>query len=107
MNWIVTGRALKCSRFTNVCRFNLINYSKPASLPKSDYFVPIYNFPHVKIAGLLNRLKVYQTVATVVSVPGGIILNNAGFLNFDIIATAWIVGKIEKSYVNGNFMIPD
>ncbi|KAJ8979414.1 hypothetical protein NQ317_015846 [Molorchus minor] len=44
-------------------------------------FVPVYKFPYIVPFSLINRLKVYQTVLTVTSIPGIVILNQLNYVS--------------------------
>lgn len=46
-----------------------------------EKFQPIFRFPHMKILVLINRLKVYQTLATGLAVPITATLTNFNFMD--------------------------
>lgn len=94
MNWFLTGRVPKCSRFANVCKPCSSHFCKNVSSTSPNEFVPVYKFPYIRAAGLLNRLKFYQAAATAVSVPASVVLYNAGFVNVDTLTAVWTIGKL-------------
>lgn len=88
MNLCLMNR-ITCRKFQNVCKVGFYNFSRNVS----GEYVTIYKFPYIRVASLVNRLKIYQTAATVVSIPGSVVLYQNGLLNIDAVLTCWIFGK--------------
>ena len=80
---------------------NLFNVRKPictsqthlnAKAPQDDTFRQIYKFSLIRGFAVFNRLKVYQTVATAVAIPGSVILNLTGVVGTEDVIGTCVVG---------------
>ncbi|KAJ8929803.1 hypothetical protein NQ314_017400 [Rhamnusium bicolor] len=77
-------RSLRCiSLFANNCKQNE---------NRTENFVPVYKFPYIRQFSLINRLKIYQTVLTVTSVPATVILNYLDYASSDLAEFAAALG---------------
>lgn len=56
-------------------------------------FKMVYKFPEIKYFGLVNRLKAYYTVFSVVIPAGNAILCSSGFLSWNSLFTSTMIGK--------------
>lgn len=89
--------------FRNICRTRTLCHGVKLNVGQSYYctnvsnskssFIPIYKFPYIRAAGLVNRLKVYQSGLTLVSIPGSIMLCNLGLISADSVITTFVLGK--------------
>lgn len=84
---------LSCPKTTKVCRTNLA--TNDSGNVKSDY-IPIYKFQYIHIAAIINRLKLYQTALTAVTIPGSIVLSNFDMISFNNVINCAAVGKVER-----------
>ncbi|XP_060523333.1 transmembrane protein 186 [Cylas formicarius] len=55
-------------------------------------YIPVYNFPYIRPFTVVNRLKLYQTVLTGISVPGGAILSQLGCVSWDTAQSTTLLG---------------
>jgi hypothetical protein len=78
---------------------------KQLSNIKQSDFRTVYKFPYVRGVGLINRLKLYQTALTSVTVPGVTVLNQLGVTSSDSVLFTGIIGLlgIIPLYILGYF----
>jgi hypothetical protein len=67
---------------------------KQLSNIKQSDFRTVYKFPYVRGVGLINRLKLYQTALTSVTVPGVTVLNQLGVTSSDSYFSNRLVGIV-------------
>lgn len=73
---------------------------KNESAPKTDdnqpkkEFQTIFKFPHMRILVLLNRLKVYQTIITGLTIPVSLTLSHFNVIQFNTSLAACAVGEV-------------
>lgn len=70
----------------------LSNNFKQDENVKKD-FIPVYKFPYIRPFSIINRLKVYQTALTAVSVPAAICLNQLNQISSDAVEFTAALGK--------------
>lgn len=64
-------------------RFTAVSYSNYKQTETvSQKYTPIYSFPYIKVFAFINRLKLYQTGITLVSIP-----SSAVAVGFDVLST--------------------
>lgn len=59
-------------------------------------FIPIYKFPYIRVFSVVNRLKLYQTVLTVVTVPVAITLSQVDIISKDMVFATMLLGRYSK-----------
>lgn len=57
-------------------------------------FIPIYKFPYIIPFSIINRLKLYQTALTAVSLPVAICLNQLNHISSSAVQFTAALGKI-------------
>lgn len=84
----VSLQALKINPVRCLCSIASNQSQDPVPSPKKATWKPIYFFPFIHIARLLNRLKIYQSVFTFTLVP---ILTGLYYHNLSDIHTVYVV----------------
>lgn len=76
-------------------QFIRASYSSHKQINSSlSKYTPIYSFPYIKVIAFVNRLKLYQTGLTLVSIPSSIIASYFELLGSEAVASVFVVGKV-------------
>lgn len=83
-----------------------------------EKYTPIYKFPYIRGVSIINRLKFYQSVVSVLSIPSSLVLCTLNLVNSDVALTTigiaisgctffYSMGYITNNvigimYINGN-----
>lgn len=67
---------------------------------QTDEYETIFQFPHMRMLTLLNRLKVYQTILTGITIPAALTLNNFNVIDFNTFLTTCGIGNCDDLYNN-------
>lgn len=78
----------------NLSRINIPRCALYCTKKSGEHFIPVYKFPYIRIAGVINRLKRYQTNFTAISIPTAFILSACNLISAESVLITAIYGEI-------------
>lgn len=78
----------------NLYRVNVSRCYFYCTKKSSENFIPVYKFPYIRVAGVVNRLKFYQTTLTAISVPTAFILGACNLISGESFLITAAYGEI-------------
>lgn len=98
MSLLLRSRCLKnVTQIKNINAIVKFSSSTPSGPgiqdPLTSSFTPVFKFPHIRLASLINRCKFLQTISTATVVPGAVMLSVLDVIEPQTGVTAVLTGK--------------
>lgn len=76
-------------------KVSVVAYSRNKHIEAdAQKYTPIYSYPHIKLFALINRLKLYQTGITLVSIPSSVVAASLNILTAEHVFSVSAIGKL-------------